>query len=199
MPVRAGPTSPAPPVLGKSGFASWHLLHSSFAKSARPLAASPRGRVNFQPRGTPPWRCSSSMEIGAGGVRSCGAPWPACCARAMPNPSASAGTRPEPIASARAYGPSTPGTSVKLELDGQVDPHRDGARALPCRLEFPPAHGVGRRAVEIGMPRGLPDDDVADASVGLDEHAQERDAFDAEPACAPRIGRDDLVAAARKG
>ena len=64
MPVSAGPTSPAPPVLGKSGFTSWHLLHSSLAKSARPVLASPGGSVNFQPRGTPPARWSSSMVIG---------------------------------------------------------------------------------------------------------------------------------------
>ena len=67
MPVSSGPTSPAPPVFGKSGFTSWHLLHSSLAKSSRPVFGSPAGSVNFQPRGTPPLRCSSSMLIGAGG------------------------------------------------------------------------------------------------------------------------------------
>ena len=68
MPVSAGPTSPAPPVFGKSGFASWHLLHSSLAKISRPVFASPGGSVNFQPRGTPPARWSSSMVIGFGAV-----------------------------------------------------------------------------------------------------------------------------------
>src|SRR5689334_25281182 len=89
MPVSSGPTSPAPPLLGKSGFTSWHLLHSSLAKSSRPVLGSPGGSTNFQPRGTPPARCSSSIEIGAGGFAADagadGAGW-LCCAIARPRP-----------------------------------------------------------------------------------------------------------------
>src|SRR3989442_14683378 len=63
MPVRAGPTSPAPPVFRESGVTPWHLLHSSLAKTSRPGFRSPHGTVDFQPRGTPPARGDSSMLI----------------------------------------------------------------------------------------------------------------------------------------
>ena len=74
MPVSSGPTSPARPVFGKSDLISWHFAHSSFAKTSRPrLGSPPAGSVNFQPRGTPPVRCSSSMEMGFGSVEDFGA------------------------------------------------------------------------------------------------------------------------------
>src|SRR2546427_13177542 len=155
MPVSSGPTSPAPPVFGKSGLASWHLLHSSLAKISRPVFGSPGGILNFQPGGTPPPRCSSSMVIGFGGFAAgAGAgpvpvPWPACWATASPRPSPSVTTAAPTIASLRGRETSMRRTLPQLAFDGQLDPHRDGLRPAPRGLEAPAAHGLGRRAVEI--------------------------------------------------
>src|SRR5882724_3991237 len=171
MPVSSGPTSPAPPVFGKSDFTAWHLLHSSLAKSSRPVFGSPGGSVNFQPRGTPPARCRSSMVIGVGGFAAVLGFGVWAGARA---------TRPRTMPSAGARRGTTTiinPASAQLELDGQLHPHRDRLRAAACGLESPATHRVGGGPVEIGMPGRLLHDDLSHASVGLDEHAEHRGAL----------------------
>src|SRR2546427_3714048 len=59
------------------------------------------------------------------------------------------------------------------ELDGDQHPHRDRPRFIVRRFEAPLTDGVGCRAIELDMARGLLHGDVTDPSIGLDMDTEE--------------------------
>src|SRR2546428_5340190 len=138
MPVSSGPTFFASPSeTGKvSPWIAWHLWHSRSTKTCRPFTGSPPGSANFQPRGTPPDWCSSSIvtfrdPAGAAGfvfaAGCCIVPCPSCCARA-PDATTPSAARPT------AAPPTTARTARHLVM---------GWTCLPPRLREVEPDGLG--------------------------------------------------------